>query len=1029
MASYLDELIAKAKAKKAKNVDEAQDATIDIPEEKVPVKEVFGEQPKEHVVKKDSVSGLSVSEAKPEIKIKPKEFVGRTVAPEPKETEFDLTEAKGQEKASKSRFVTEIERSKKVEIARYGDAKIFRVEGQPLMHYQVPVLRPNTAERTIINTIKEAATRIISIAPYRIRDLEQRRTVYYHKIMEILKSSPELRIPEHRMAFYAEAVVREMVGYGIIDPLVKDDKLEEIMVIGAMKPVYIFHREYEMMTTNIEFYSDNEIRDLINKIARQVGRRVDISSPLLDARLADGSRVNATIPPASVSGASLTIRKFREDPYSIIDLINLNTINPEVAGFMWLCVDGMGVKPANILISGGTGSGKTTTLNVLASFIPARERIVSIEDTAELNLPLKHWIRMEARPPGLEATGEVTIDILTKNSLRMRPDRIIVGEVRHKEAFTLFTAMNTGHDGALTGDSLIQISDGNITEIGKLAEEYFGKSDVLKESDFEFAIVKDGIKVPSVNKETLKMEDKKITRVWRKKISQKIKKITLRSGKTVTLTPDHPIYKIQNGIQEVDCSDANIGDFIAMPKGIKVAEEKQLFEPYLAGLIYGDGHIRSGAIQFVNTDNKVLEKFEESITKVSKNKLGRKDYKDFSRMQVWDTKLVDKFQEKYEIPLGNKTKKFRIVEKILTSNNEDIAKLLKGLFDCEAHVNLHSNSIQFATSNPDLAHKLPLVLLRFGINASLSSQEKDGKGNIGPYYRVSIYGKDNIEKYAQNIGFYHSSKNEKIKQLLGKASESLDVIPNVSRLLKNARIESDFTQIELNKLTGCKTKSTIGAYETGKRNPLRKSLGRVINLLEKSEARGILTKIVESDLRFERIVKSEDVWHEGYVYDLTVEGNHNYISDGIIVSNCLGTIHANSSAETIARVTNPPMSVPEIMLSGLDFIIVEHRIHDKKKGTIRRLTEISEVTGVLEGKASILTIYERDATTDSLRRTNIPSKYLKELEQFSGFSRKQIEDEIKSRGKFLKRLADNDIRSITTVSNACQQYLMQRKGK
>jgi flagellar protein FlaI len=150
-----------------------------------------------------------------------------------------------------------------------------------------------------------------------------------------------------------------------------------------------------------------------------------------------------------VDESSLTIRKFRKDPYSLIDLVQLKTINLETAAFLWLCVEGMGTKPANILISGGTGSGKTTTLNSLAALIPERERIVTIEDTAELALPLEHWIRLEARPPGLEGTGELTMDILTKNALRMRPDRIIVGEVRHAEAFTLFTALNTGHDGCM----------------------------------------------------------------------------------------------------------------------------------------------------------------------------------------------------------------------------------------------------------------------------------------------------------------------------------------------------------------------------------------------------------------------------------------------------------------------------------------------------------------------------------------------------------------------------------------------------
>ena len=481
------------------------------------------------------------------------------------------------------------EASKKVEIASYGKVKIYKIPGKPMLYYMVPVPRPTATERAIIATIKEAATRLISITPYRIRDPEQKRVVYKQRIMEILKSSPELHIPERRMDFYAEAVVRDMVGYGLIDILVRDDKLEEIMIIGPKRPVYIFHREYEMMATNIEFYSETEIEDLINKIARQIGRRVDISSPLLDARLPDGSRVNATIPPASISGGTLTIRKFREEPYSLVDLISLNTLGPELAAFLWLAVEGLGARPANILISGGTGSGKTTTLNVLASFIPERERIVTIEDTAELNLPIKHWIQLEARPPGLEGKGEVTMDVLTKNSLRMRPDRIIVGEVRHAEAFSLFTAMNTGHDG------------------------------------------------------------------------------------------------------------------------------------------------------------------------------------------------------------------------------------------------------------------------------------------------------------------------------------------------------------------------------------------------------------------------------------------------------CLGTVHANSPQETIVRVTSPPMNVPEIMLSGLDLIIVQHRLHDKKKGTIRRFTEVAEVSGVLEGRAQTQSIFERNPYEDTIHRTEVPSRYLKKLQEFAGMTKKQVDDELGEREEFLKNLVKKNVRSISDVSRAAQSFLMDKR--
>ncbi len=337
----------------------------------------------------------------------------------------------------------------KILVAEYGKVKIYKVEGDPLLHYHIPIPKPTEAERKIINILKDATARLIAIVSPNIRDPVAKRNFYKQKVLEIIANAPRLAIPPERREFYAEAVVREMVGYGLLDYLLADDELEEIMVIGPKRPVYVFHRKYGMMKTNLVFFDDQEIKDIIEKIARDVGRRIDIQSPLLDARLPDGSRVNATIPPISVDGSTLTIRKFRKDPYTILDLINFGTFTPEIAGFMWLAVDGMGAKPANILIAGGTGSGKTTTLNVLASFIPAYERVITIEDTAELNLPLEHWVRLETRPPSIEGTGEIGMDVLVKNALRMRPDRIIVGEVRHKEAATLFTAMNTGHDGSM----------------------------------------------------------------------------------------------------------------------------------------------------------------------------------------------------------------------------------------------------------------------------------------------------------------------------------------------------------------------------------------------------------------------------------------------------------------------------------------------------------------------------------------------------------------------------------------------------
>jgi pilus assembly protein CpaF len=239
-------------------------------------------------------------------------------------------------------------------------------------------------------------------------------------------------------------ITDDILGYGPLEPFLRDPSVTEVMVNGH-STVYI-EREGKVYRTEARFLDDSHLRRTIDKIVGQVGRRIDESSPYVDARLPDGSRVNAVIPPVSIDGPCLTVRKFARDPYMAEDLISFGTLSSKVARFLEACVKGR----INILVSGGTGAGKTTTLNVLSSFLPDNERIVTIEDSAELRLLKPHIVRLEYRPPNIEGRGEVTIRDLVRNSLRMRPDRIVVGEVRSGEALDMLQAMNTGHDGSIT---------------------------------------------------------------------------------------------------------------------------------------------------------------------------------------------------------------------------------------------------------------------------------------------------------------------------------------------------------------------------------------------------------------------------------------------------------------------------------------------------------------------------------------------------------------------------------------------------
>ena len=297
-----------------------------------------------------------------------------------------------------------------------------------------------TVHRRLVAEMSPQEQRVLSAVHQDAAQVEQVIGNYVEKVLE---ENP-FAVPVSERSKIVSDLKDEMLGLGPIEVLLKDPTVTEVMVNGPKK-IFV-ERMGRLQLTDIQFHDDSHVMNIIERILSPIGRHIDESVPLVDARLEDGSRVNIIIPPLSLVGSCITIRKFATKALSVDNLITFGTLDRKMADFIKACIQAR----INILVSGGTGSGKTTTLNVLSSFIPENERIVTIEDAAELKLQQEHVVTLESRPANIEGNGEITIRDLVKNALRMRPDRIIVGEVRGGEALDMLQAMNTGHDGSLT---------------------------------------------------------------------------------------------------------------------------------------------------------------------------------------------------------------------------------------------------------------------------------------------------------------------------------------------------------------------------------------------------------------------------------------------------------------------------------------------------------------------------------------------------------------------------------------------------
>jgi flagellar protein FlaI len=985
--------------------------------------------------------------------------------------------------------------------------KIVRRKNEKTPIYIVFMPNLSTKEKKALKKIEKKAIAEITIDPESIIDSEERKRTFLKEVLRMMDSEYK-DISADKKKELAELVVQDMIGYGLLEPLLEDDALEEVMMVGIKKSVFVYHRRHGMCRTNIVFEDDEEALGIIDRIARSVGRRVDLRSPLLDARLPDGSRVNATVRPVSLDGPSLTIRKFKADPLTVVDIINFGTMSPELAAFLWLAVEGYGVKPANILVSGGTGSGKTTTLNCLGSFIPSSDRVITIEDTAELQLPIQHWVRLETRPPNVEGKGEISMDMLLKNTLRMRPDRIIVGEVRGSEAKTLLASMNTGQNGCLgtlhantaketitrltnapMSVPLVMIPSLNIilmqnrfshkgktvrriTEIAEITGMEDGR--IQMNNIFEWDPKDDKVKetgTPSLVKAKLA----ELRGVKLKDVDEE-----LQRRKEVLL------YMTREGLRGIKEVGKVISEYyinpdkvLARARGIKFEETEKKEKPkktkktaysFLERILGGErDEEKSPSTETVierDENHKIVEVGEEKnpmyvvalppLTRAEKDIIREIERKAISEIEVDPTTMHDKEE-------ARKLFKSKVLELMETKYTEI------GI-----------------TKRNEAANMIALDMVGYGILEYLLADEALEEimvvGTKRPIYV-------NHRKYSickTNLSFENDEDAiriiEKIASSVGRRIDRSTPLLD-ARLADGSRVNATIPPISLGgptitirkfrkdpltivDLINYRTLNTeVGAYlwliaegmaikpgnilaaggsGSGKTTTLNclcsfiPSTDRVITIEDTAELR----LPIEHTVRLE--TRPPNVEGEGEVsMDDLVKNTLRMRPDRIIVGEvrgseartlftamntghdgCMGTVHANSARETIVRLTNPPMNVPDIMLPALSLILMQNKIYHEGT-TLRRITEITEVGGLDKGKLVLNNIYEWDPKSDDLKPTGSPSILKQELARLKGIDLGSLNMELERRKAVLEWMVRENINKIEEVAKVFNRFYVE----
>ena len=903
-------------------------------------------------------------------------------------------------------------------------------------------LLPTSLSRTFPGAFK---TRILSLSDSMelVEKLprEEDYALLAQKLSEILT---EFKAPVRNMQGFVTRVLDDGIGYGVLGEPMRDPELEEVMVNGATRNVFVYHRKHGMCKTDISIAAhDSGLVRLLSKAAKFAGRGFGDREPLLDARMPDGSRLNATFETVTPFGHSLTIRKYMAENLSMVELIAKGTLSTELAAFLWLMVEGMNVQPMNVIVTGGSGCGKTTLLNALSTVIRYRERIITIEDTTELQFTgRENWVSMESRP-SIGSTQGVSMNDLLTNAMRMRPDRIIVGEVRGEEAQTLFVAMDTGHQGCLTGDSQLALLNG-VEEIGSFVDRHMACEQIEKNGEWEVCGVKNE-EINSLNNEG-KIFPSKIVKAWRRPYSGQVLHIRFSSGNYITCTPDHPLYSFAEKITALPAEKLVEGQWIISPR--KLLRNKTAVEPeieYWSGLLYGDGHIldhqrirkkngkeyicNEGRVSLFIDDPNICQSFSQFMKdKLDNTYVGMylpHPKKNCYIAEVSGYSKSKTIQQLLSIPSGSR-QMGSIAKAHFTC---EVRSFVAGFFDAEGSVNLKSGGLIISNANEKYIDFIKYALLTDGIIARKYTNTRENS----TWFDLIIYDKSQIRSFNELYPIRHQEKIQKIKTLLSKnlnENPNVDVIPcntTIHRLIIECK-RKGISEREIARKAGI-THGILGYYKRNERHPTNKTIRKLIRTFkELSLDVSSLEEMANSDVFWDRITSIESTPYNGFVYDLTLNDSnpeikvpHNFVAQGIFVGNCIGTLHSNTAREMLVRLTAEPMSVPQALVHLLNLVVVLQKVYDPREGMKRRVMQVAEITH-LDQNVLLSNLYERNPDTDVILRTDTPSHTLQELADISGKSKTRAMQELEVREKILEWMLKHNIRSAGDVEKIIQQY-------